>query len=333
VKANRPTAAGRLEALNVAGFSYILFGENYCSGVPISTLRDDFTIEYGQPQTTQQVLQAAVARFDSVLATAGAPAATLNAARVGRARALLDLGQFAAAGQAAAGVPLTFEYVSLHSENSTRQNNGVWYTSTNAGRFGVAEREAGVGLPFVSAADPRVPSRPRSTNSGNGFDGGPMRELLRYPLRTSGTVIADGVEAQLIRAEAALQAGDNATFLSLLNALRGETALITSRGGTGTLPALSDPGSAVARQDLLFRERAFWLFGTSHRLGDLRRLVRQYNRPAAQVFPNGNYTSNGRTGQYGSDLNLPIPIDEGQNPNTPVQNADPALKGCLSRSA
>ena len=53
------------------------------------------------------------------------------------------------------------------------------------------------------------------------------------------------------------------------------------------LPPLADPGSARARQDLLFRERGFWMYLTSHRLGDLRRLVRQYGRPVAEVFPAG----------------------------------------------
>ena len=45
-----------------------------------------------------------------------------------------------------------------------------------------------------------------------------------------------------------------------------------------TLAALADPGTPAAREDLMFRERAFWLFGTGHRLGDMRRMIRQYGR-------------------------------------------------------
>jgi hypothetical protein len=41
--------------------------------------------------------------------------------------------------------------------------------------------------------------------------------------------------------------------------------------------APTDPGTANARVDLMFRERAFSLFGTSHRVGDLRRLSRHSN--------------------------------------------------------
>jgi hypothetical protein len=303
--------------------------------VPVSTVNPDFTLSYGPAQTTQQLLDSALAQFDAVLATASASAAQQNLARVGRARALLNLGRFADAGAAAAPVPVAFRFAVQSSENSARQNNGTWNLTTNQGRAGVSDVESGEGLPFVTAADPRVPSRPRSTNGGNGFDGGPMREQLKYPTRTSDATVADGVEAQLIRAEAALRAGNATTFLALLNELRANAALVTQRGGTGTLPALADPGTAAARESLLFAERAFWLYGTSHRLGDLRRLVRQYGRSPESVFPSGNYASNGRTGAYGSDVNFPIPIAEGNNPLAPSASAsaDPALKGCIDRNA
>jgi hypothetical protein len=325
---------GRFDALNLAGFSYILFGENYCNGVPFSTLGADLaTIEFGAPQTTQQTLESAVAKFDTVLGAATSTAAQKNLARVGRARALVNLGRFADAGAVAAQVPADFQFVIQASDNSTTQNNGVWSFTTNQGRWGVADNEAGEGLPFVSQADARVPSRPRSTNSGNGFDGGPMREQLKYPARATPTVLADGIEAQLIVAEAALRAGDAATFLTTLNGLRSNTAVLARRGITTALAPLDDPGTAVGRQDLLFRERAYWLFLTSHRLGDLRRLVRQYNRAPEAVFPSGAYNSNGRTGVYGSDVNFPIPIDEGQNQKVPGSSNTATLRGCIDRNA
>jgi hypothetical protein len=68
---------------------------------------------------------------------------------------------------------------------------------------------------------------------------------------------------------------------------------------------------ATAQQDQLFKERAYWLFLTSHRLGDLRRLVRQYNRTAGAVFPHGAYF---KGGNYGTDINTPIPQQEQNNP-------------------
>jgi hypothetical protein len=85
---------------------------------------------------------------------------------------------------------------------------------------------------------------------------------------------------------------------------------------------LADPGSFDARVDLLFRERAFWLFGTGHRHGDLRRLVRQYGRNANDVFPTGPYRS-GRV--YGNDITAAFPrTSESRNPN---------YRGCLDRNA
>src|SRR5215207_7816042 len=54
-------AEGQAEVLSIAGFSYVLFGENYCSGVPFSTLDNSGSVVYGDPQTRDQVLTTAVA--------------------------------------------------------------------------------------------------------------------------------------------------------------------------------------------------------------------------------------------------------------------------------
>jgi hypothetical protein len=116
----------------------------------------------------------------------------------------------------------------------------------------------------------------------------------------------------------------------------GATANDVAGGASDPLPAtLADPGTAAAREDLLFRERAFWLFATAHRLGDMRRLVRQYGRAPATVFPSGSYSSNGRLSVYGTDVDFPIPIQEGNNGAAPsVSPEAPAeLKGCLDRNA
>jgi starch-binding outer membrane protein, SusD/RagB family len=337
VELEQPNAIGRGEALMLAGFTYILFGENYCSGVPFSTLNDDQTITYGAPQTTQQMFEIAIAKFDTAITVAGALStakaqSVVNAARVGRGRALIDLARFADAATAVAAVPADFKFELQHSDNSARQNNGVWSLSINGGRWGVADREGANGLPFRSAADARVASRPRSSNSGNGFDGGPMFEALKYPARTTPVILADGVEAELIKAEAQLRAGNASGFLTTLNALRTNAAVATARGYAGTFAALTDPGTDAARQDLLFRERAYWLFLTAHRVGDMRRLIRQYGRGAETVFPTGSYSSNGRSTIYGTDTSFPIPIEELNNPDVP-DDGPSNLKGCLNRDA
>ena len=338
VELEKPNEIGRAEALNLAGFAYILFGENYCSGVPFSTLKDDQTIVYGAPQTTTEIFETAIAKFDTAIIVASAlsgakPTAQVNLARVGRGRALLNLARYADAATAVASVPADYRFDLQHSDNSARQNNGVWALSINGGRWGVAEKEGGNGLPFRSQSDVRVASRPRSLNSGNGFDGGPMFEALKYPARTTSITLADGVEAELIKAEARLKAGDAAGFLAALNGLRANAAVLTSRGyAAGSLAPLADPGSDVSRQNLLFRERAYWLFLTAHRIGDLRRMIRQYGRAAESVYPTGSYSSNGRSTIYGTDTSFPIPVEELNNPEVP-QTAPPNLKGCINRDA
>ncbi|HEU5175761.1 MAG TPA: hypothetical protein VFT96_13480, partial [Gemmatimonadaceae bacterium] len=90
-------------------------------------------------------------------------------------------------------------------------------------------------------------------------------------------------------------------FLTL-NALRADKGL----------PALIPAATAADREDQLFDERGFWLFGTGHRTGDLRRLVRQYGRNPETVFPTGAWH---KGGFYGTDVNLPIPQAEENNPN------------------
>ena len=82
------------EMLSLAGFTYLYLAESFCSGVPFSHLEGD-EIVYGAPQTTDEMFQTAVARFDAALAEPGVwpgePEINYLAA-VGKGRALLDRG-------------------------------------------------------------------------------------------------------------------------------------------------------------------------------------------------------------------------------------------------
>jgi hypothetical protein len=327
-----PTNAGFAEALNLSGLTMILMAENYCGAVPLSREISAGVFEFGAPLTTDQLLQRAVQKADSAIAalgtqTSAAAVAQLRLARIVKARALLNLNQPAQAAAAIggeAGVPTTYQYIYKHSETSTRQNNGTWNVIQNSGRFGVGQLEGGNGLPFrvegdtllaTGARDPRVPNVRRPTNSGNGFDNAtPMWWQLKHAKRDTLAIIADGVEARLIEAEALLRAGNYDGALAILNALRKNTALMTLRGygQNRTLPDLAPVTGEAARVDQLFKERAYWLFLSSHRLGDLRRLVRQYARANEAVFPTGIYH---KPGTYGTDVNSPIPQAEENNPN------------------
>ncbi len=311
-----PAAAGYGEALNLEGTAYNLAGENYCSGVPFSELVDGQTT-YGNPLPRDSIFNRAVARADSALRVLGASTATAfvtqrSLAQVVKARALVNLGQHAAAAAAVAGVPTTFQYSVLHSENSARQHNGIFSLVYEGRRFSVGELEGGNGLPFRSQQDFRTPNARGTGPLANGFDGTtPLFLEQKYPLRASSVPVANGTEARLIEAEASLRAGNFGAALITLNTLR---------TGAGLAP-LVDPGTALGQEDMLFRERAYWLWLTSHRLGDMRRLVRQYGRNSETVFPTGAFF---KGGTYGPDVNFPIPFDETNNPN---------FTTCLDRNA
>lgn len=296
-------SAGHSLALSLTGYGYILVGENWCSGIPFSRLVDGVA-QYGEPLSTAQIFDSAATWFEGAIAaaTAAGDADALDLARVGLGRALLNLGQYAEAAAAVQDVADDFEFVIEHSENTPRQYNGIFSFTYSGRRFSVSDTEAGEGLPFRSADDPRVPVELADVPAWDGSSD--LYVTPKYGTRSVNATLASGIEARLIEAEAALAANDPAGMIDILNGLR------------ATVPGLADltdPGTDVAREDLLFRERAFWMYLTAHRLGDLRRLVRQYGRSPDAVFPSGQYWKLGQT--YGSDLSFPLPLDEVGNPN------------------
>src|ERR1041384_4739446 len=141
----------------------------------------------------------------------------------------------------------------------------------------MGDLEGGTGLPYVSAIDPRIATK---TGPDGIFDSAFPITIIRQGIwgRTSNVTLASGIEAQLITAEAALQANDTTTWLTIINSLRTNATLypVAQTGFTrgANLTALADPGSVAAREDRMYYERAFWMFSTGHRLGDMRRLVR-----------------------------------------------------------
>ncbi|PYO85876.1 MAG: hypothetical protein DMD68_02300 [Gemmatimonadetes bacterium] len=330
---------GYTEMLSLSGFTYLWFAENWCSGVPISTASPDGSLVFGQPLTTQNLVDSAVARFrharnvaDSMSLPAAAKATVLNLARVGLGRALLDSGAFANAAVAVASVPSTFTYNIQHSLTTNRENNGVFVAVNRSKRYSVADREGINGLPYRSAADPRLPFVRGAGIDSVGFDGtSPQWNQLRFQDQKAFIPLATGVEARLIEAEAALHAPadttDNAgVFYGKVNGLRTNPI----QGSYYWQPPLSVPpplaalttdsatayGGAVR---LLFRERAFWMWMSAHRLGDMRRLARQYasyGDSVSNVFPIGPYQpTTTKGGVYGPDVNFPVPFEETNNPN------------------
>ncbi len=304
------------EMYAVRGYSEMLFGEGFCSGVPFSDVLDNGDFDYGQPLTTAQMFAVASASLDTALANASSDRVR-NLAAIGKGRVLVNMGQYGQAAAAVKAVPTSYKYLLGHSAGTNRQYNGIWSaTFVASSRYNVVTSEGVNGIGYLTTpADPRVPWVP-STRTGFDNASKDLPTQMKYPSQAAPITLADGIEARLIEAEAALggstssQAGRDA-MISILNNLRA-TGLSTA------IVPLQSPVSHDAAVDVLFKERALWMWLTGHRLGDMRRLVRQYGRTANTVFPVGAI-SNRPGNTYGTQTSLVIPVRERNNPN---------FKGC-----
>jgi hypothetical protein len=312
------TSGSRVSTMRMMeGFSYIGLGENYCSGIPFSDVTPEGELIPGNPISTSQIFEAAIPVFDAAIAADGSN----DAAKVGKARALVNLGRYSEAAGVVSGVATSYVRMIEHSDNSGDQENPIFNLQSN-GRYSMSDLEGGNGLPYRSSQDPRLPW---TENPLGGFDAGIRLFLVeKYTDRSAPVVLADGIEARLIEAEADLN-GSGTQWLSILNDLRSQVETLMPprfvnysakvpgpNNPTTTLAPLTDPGDFDSRLDLIMAERAYWMFITAHRLGDLRRLIRDYGRSQTSLFPSGAYF---KGGTYGDDVNLPLEFDETNNSN------------------
>ena len=250
-----------------------------------------------------------------------------RAATVAKARALIDLGQQSAAAALVPTSAVSTSYRYRFTFVQATGDNGIWSFNTNQGRYTVQDSNdviTGViknALPFISANDPRVPVVDAKKK---GFDGQTnLYTIALWGSRGDEVPLVSGIDARLIEAEAKLQANDIAGMMTILNVLRTDrtSSLTIGTRAIPAMPALAVPATQDAAVTLFFREKAFWTFGRGQRLGDMRRLIRQYKRTEDQVFPTGLFFKNG---SYGHDVNLPVLDSEKTNPN---------FKGCIDRNA
>ncbi len=305
---------GHLLALE--GMVTVMLAELYCSGIPLSRL--DFERDYTLTQgfTTDEVYQHALVLFDSAVSLVADSVRLQHFVQLGRARALLGLGQVVEARDAIAGIPTSYSYRIVYNASMGNTLSYKYVPPADYERFG--DVEGGTGLPFLTGGDPRT-----------------QLPVLMNP--ASSLTLSTGIEARLIEAEAELTTGDT-LWLTTLNQLR--TTCVSQiecaspapagTGGVSGLPPLEDPAPSVAmlntasqrqRLELMFAERAYWLFLTGRRQGDLRRFIRHYGRSVNSVYPTGVYWSS----SYGSYVNLPVPASERQ--------LNPHYRGCENRDA
>lgn len=313
------------------GLSEVMISESFCNGTPFGITVDGVP-SYSEPMTNAQGFALALAHIDSGL-TFATGTDTLSASMrynllVTKARIMIQLGRFSDVAALTASVPTGHRWNATFAQTSG--DNQVWSLNTSQKRWVVGDSFDLTGtiknaLPFASARDPRVPVTGTSINSSEklAFDNQTNFIYQRIYNRSDAAPIISGLDARLYEAEARLQANDIPGMMTILNSLR--SSAVTLSGSltiaANTLPALATPANVTAAQDLYFREKAFWVFGRGQRLGDLRRLVRQYRRTQDNVFPSGPFWK-GAT--YGTDVNFPVTTSENPNPN---------YHGCIDRNA
>ncbi|HEX4681360.1 MAG TPA: hypothetical protein VH277_01555 [Gemmatimonadaceae bacterium] len=337
LKAYEPTATAKIAQMYfIEGWIEMDISEHFCNGSPFGTTVNGVP-QYTKQMTNVEAFTMALAHYDSALsfvntATDAFGISVRNSILVAKARTQRDLGQFAAAAATVAPVPTNFAWNLTFSPTTSDNGPYTMNAPTANPRYVVGDSFDIVNgvktllrnsLPFASAGDPRLPvvGKTEATNP-KASDG--ITTLVYTQVwgtnRSASVTLASGIDARLIEAEGKLQAGDIAGMMTILNGLRTAPQQLGNLA-VPVMPQLATPATTDGAIDLLFRESAFWTFGRGQRLGNLRRLIRQYGRKQENVFPDGPFH---KGGVHGTDVNFSIPDAEFTNPN---------YKGCLDRNA
>jgi hypothetical protein len=320
------------------GFAEMQLAQDFCNGIPLGRLEGDEIVS-GMPLPVDSVFRRAIASYDSAIAiAAGTDSATTTvrrAAMVGKARALLGIndatnGPINEAAALVDTLPLSFAY--NHTFAVTSGDNILWSQPASQRRYTVGDSLEGNGrnffvrnaIGFFSAQDPRVPVTYTVTNAGRDTaksqDGQTFSRTTTIWGRSTAVPVFNGLDARLVVAERRLRAKDFAGMMTILNGLRAAPPKL-AEVQPAAMSALAVPTDSVTAANVYFREKAFWTFSRGQRLGDLRRLIRQYGRTEDNTFPSGDHYK-GNT--YDDDVNLPVPQAEQNNEN---------FTECLNRNA
>lgn len=319
--ADSPTRSAQIGELQaIRGLALTIGGEIFCNGIPFSYVGDDGSQKYDSVSyTNSQLWRTAIVYFDSALAVIPSGNSLRSLARIGKARALLNLNQpdSAAAvvraggdGAGSLAVPTSYAYSAEYS--AVTLTNGPFDWMPSSANFGTPNGSETSNT--MDWRDPRIGVKFFRTGQDGvtpvyvpGYTPWTQSIAASYPLAT-------GTEARLIESEADMRKG-TATWLTTLNTLRSTSALASQ------LPALVDPVTTTARENMVMRERAMWMYLTIHRLGDMRRLVRQYGRATESVFPTGAYF---KGGTYGTSVAL--------EPSLTEANTHPYWDACTDKN-
>ncbi len=271
------------EVAAYAGYSYVLFGESMCS----------VAFDDGPEQTDADAFQLAVDRFDQAINSGTSSTDVVNMARVGKARALLNLGSLPEAEQAASSVPAGFAYTLEYSNADNVTRNKVY--ELNGRDHSVTVGEPYRDVRFAGTPDPRV-SVTDAMTTGTGT----TREIFtadKFDAPESPMELATWEEAQLIMAEAAVQDNRLQDAVDIINALHSNVGL----------SAFSSTDAAEITQQIVY-ERAAEFFLDGHHLQDIKRLNIPLEPPPGTDLPFG--------GSYGDEVCFELPaIEFLNNPN------------------
>jgi hypothetical protein len=281
------------QAYAYAGHSLTLLGEGMCSAA----------INLGPEIQPPALFTEAVARFGKAIASATTAndQTTLNLARLGRARALLDLGgsaNLAAAAADATLIPATFVVNTSSDQTNTRRQNAAFIAIAQNSYSTVDPAYRNVPVPGGTTQDPRVAvtdlARPGTAT------GSRIWVPTKYNLATAPMRVASYAEAQLIIAENAAATGD----------INGAvTAINNARSRTAGVPAYVAPAGATAAdiRTQIIEERRREFFMEGHRLGDMRRYGIAFTPAAGTAYQFG--------GVYGTQTCFPLPdVERINNP-------------------
>ncbi len=324
------TSAWQAQLFLYEAYAEILTADGWCSGVPLSTMDFEGDWTYRAGAKTDEIYAHAMLLLDSAEARAVDSVSLQSTIRVLRARAQLAQGRYAEAKQTVQGMDDDFRSeIRIAFDDGKRTDRSRYYKFIEIDGASISDQEGINGLPYRSSGDPRT-----KAIQVRDFNNRAVWFPVKYVTTDSSVfILASGIEAKLILAEAALADHDPEQMLMVLNALRTtgtftvETTPLPGGGqridtlwnaGIGGVAKLrridSLPPTAAAQRQLLFAERAAWLFLTGTRQGDLRRLVRKYGLDREQVYPTGAYTIPGYTDVYGTDISFDLGSNEFPNP-------------------
>jgi hypothetical protein len=274
-----PEASEQLGLVSlISGYSRLYLADLFC------TLAFDNT---GPELNPDDVYGSVIEDFTRAINATNATPDVRTAARIGRARAQLQLGDHAAALADLEQVPEGFAYEVEYSDETT--SNTVWEFTWSNRRLPVSTHFRQPRLDGTEIVDPRV----RVIDSGRTSFSGSDRAWAPQKYATNGSPIsiASWQEARFMIAE--IEGGDVAR--DIINDLR-------ARNG---IDLVWDAAHAATEDEILRKvidEKGRTLLLEGYRMGDLRRYAEQYD---IDLFPTGD--------RFGDQTCMPLPDKERNN--------------------